>query len=395
MRHSSLASALARSFLAGDQSLTELIARGAATLGHRWRWLRPVAQRYVDAFAGQTRPRHRDVVALLAKDPDFQRALLKYPRRLSVERWLAEPQSMAPVAAAREWELPPIESVGALAEWLSLDTGKLEWFADLKGLGYKKRVSELRHYHYKILAKRSGRIRLIEAPKPRLKGIQRQILEGILEKIPAHEVVHGFVRGRSIRTFVAPHAGQCVVLRMDLQDFFPSFAAARIQTVFRTFGYPETTSPALANIAAYRLDCRLAGLAKAAGAVYTRYADDLAFSGGEEWERGVERFSTHVAAFLHEEDFAVHHRKTRIMRQGVRQHPAGLVANRKVNVIRADFDRLKAVLTNCVRQGPASQNREGHPDFRAHLAGRVGFVEMINPDRGRRLRWIFEQIKWP
>lgn len=51
------------------------------------------------------------------------------------------------------------------------------------------------------------------------------------------------------------------------------------------------------------------------------------------------------------------------MRQGVRQHLAGLVANQKVNVMRADFDRLKAILTNCARVGPASQNREGHPIF--------------------------------
>ena len=82
------------------------------------------------------------------------------------------------------------------------------------------------------------------------------------------------------------------------------------------------------------------------------------------------------------------------MRQGVRQYLAGLVANRRTNVIRADFDRLKATLTNCVRLGPEGQNRESHPRFRAHLEGRVGFVEMINPARGERLRRIFEQIQW-
>ena len=67
---------------------------------------------------------------------------------------------------------------------------------------------------------------------------------------------------------------------------------------------------------------------RSAGAEYTRYADDLAFSGGEEFERGVERFSAHVAAILMEEGFHVNHRKTRIMRQGVRQRLAGLVSKR-------------------------------------------------------------------
>jgi hypothetical protein len=108
----------------------------------------------------------------------------------------------------------------------------------------------------------------------------------------------------------------------------------------------------------------------------------------------VERFATHVAAILHEEGFSVHHRKTRIMRQDVRQRLAGLVANRRMNVMRADFDRLKAILTNCVRLGPQSQNRDAHPYFRAHLEGRVGFVESVNPGKGRRLRAILDQIQW-
>ena len=144
----------------------------------------------------------------------------------------------------------------------------------------------------------------------------------------------------------------------------------------------------------YRADCRLSALARAAGATYTRYADDLAFSGGEQFEKGVDRFAAHVAAILHEEGFAVNHRKTRVMRRGVRQYLAGVVTNEHPNVVRADFDRLKAILTNCARHGPASQNRDGHAAFRAHLEGRVAFVEMINPQKGARLRRIFEKIAW-
>lgn len=154
------------------------------------------------------------------------------------------------------------------------------------------------------------------------------------------------------------------------------------------------TSPALANLCAYRMDCRLAGLANTAGAGYTRYADDLAFSGGPEFVRDAERFSICAAAILFEEGFSVHHRKTRIMRQGVRQHLAGLVTNERLNVRRDDFDELKAILTNCVRHRPESRNREGHAAFRAHLEGRVGFVEMVNAAKGGRLWGIFERIVW-
>ena len=354
-------------------------------------------------------------------------------KEIRIAVWLAHTATMQPARAAQSWGVPAIETVGALAEWLQVTPGELEWFADLKRMIARREdgfEGPLSHYHYRILGKPGGDVRLIEAPKQRLKLMQRRILAEILEKIPLHPAVHGFRRGRSIKSFAAPHVGQRVVVRMDLRDFFPSISAPRVQALFRTAGYPEgvanllgglctnavpralwatkakgidslrmaearesyawphlpqgaPTSPALANVCAYRVDCRLTGLAEASGAVYTRYADDLAFSGGADFERGAERFAVHAAAILLEEGFAVHHRKTRIMRQGVRQYLAGIVTNEHLNVIRRDYDLLKATLTNCVRHGWVSQNREGHAKFRAHLTGRVSFVEMVNATRER------------
>ncbi len=348
---------------------------------------------------------------------------------------------MRPVSAAKNWKVPEILTEHDLAAWLRVRENELEWFADLRYLGAKTADTRLQHYNYRVLAKPNGAMRLIEAPKGRLKVMQRTILTQILEKIPAHPAVHGFVKSRSIKTFAEPHAGKHVLLRMDLKDFFPTLGRAQIQALCRTAGYPERvadllggictnstprsvwalldsrsapfaafashqlygkphppqgapTSPALANLCMYRADCRLSALAHAAGATYTRYADDLAFSGDEQFEKGVDRFAARVAAILREEGFAVHYRKTRIMRRGVRQHLAGVVTNEHVNVVRGEFDRLKATLTNCARHGPATQNRNEHPAFRSHLEGRVAFVEMINPRKGARLRRIFEKIHW-
>ncbi|MCA9558444.1 MAG: RNA-directed DNA polymerase, partial [Myxococcales bacterium] len=64
------------------------------------------------------------------------------------------------------------------------------------------------------------------------------------------------------------------------------------------------------------------------------------------------------------------------------------------NVARADFDRLKAVLTNCARHGAASQNRDAHPAWQAHLEGRVAWVASVHPERGARLRALLAQIDW-
>ena len=95
-----------------------------------------------------------------------------------------------------------------------------------------------------------------------------------------------------------------------------------------------------------------------------------------------------------EEGFSVNHRKTRIKRQGVCQHLAGVVVNRKLSVRRHDTELLEAILTNCARLGPESQNRTGVPDFRAHLEGRIGFVSMVDRLKGQRLRAVFDSIRW-
>jgi hypothetical protein len=439
--------ALARTILAAEASPNAIAGRLRQSLGRDSRWINGLTKRYAEKFACGTRPRTRAAVEFLNSDAGFNGAYARSKIKPGIVDRFSSPAQMLPVDAAAKWQVPAIETEGTLAAWLRATPEELEWFADLKHLCTRSREEKLRHYYHRVLAKPGGSVRLIEAPKKRLKQMQRAILTGILEHIPTHDAAHGFVKGRSIKTFAAVHTGQQVVMRMDLRDFFPSIRSARVQALFRTAGYPERvadllgglcttatpravfsakrvsnpefrvdslalfhawqtyayphlpqgapTSPALANLCAYRTDCRLSGLARAAGATYTRYADDLAFSGGEDFERCVERFAIHAAAILLEEGFEVNHRKTRVMRRGVRQYLAGVVTNEHVNVVRAEFDRLKATLTNCMRHGPASQNREGRENFQAHLAGRISFVAMLNPQKGARLRKIFDKISWP
>lgn len=425
MRSEAILDALAAALAAGDVSRQAMMARCARVLGHTWRWLGPLSDRFLARHGRRTRPRQCDAVRFLREDKGFQQVWGR--PNLRVERAIPEPAVMRP-AARLEWDVPAIVSPGELAEWLQVAVGELEWFADHKGLGAKSGAGEaLRHYRYRWLPKRSGGERLLETPKPRLKALQRRILDGILNRMEPHAAAHGFRRGHSIRTFVQPHVGQRIVLRMDLSDFFASVRGARVEALFRTAGYPEPvarllaclctnaaptalthdlytqrhlpqgapTSPSLANLCAFRLDCRLAGRAKAAGAEYTRYADDLAFSGGGEFPGGVTWFATCAAAIALDEGFAVNHHKTRAMRRGVRQQLAGVVTNERPNVRREEFDWLKAILYNSGKHGPESQNRDNRADYRAHLEGRVSFVEMVNPEKGRRLRALLQRIPWP
>jgi hypothetical protein len=154
------------------------------------------------------------------------------------------------------------------------------------------------------------------------------------------------------------------------------------------------TSPALASLAAFTLDRRLTGLATALGARYTRYADDLAFSGAASLRRRAGRIAQLVAEIARDEGFLLNPAKTRAMPSSARQQLCGVVVNQHPNVPRRDYDLLKAILHDAARHGPAAANRAGHRDFAAHLLGRIAWVEQLNPARGRRLRERFEAVRW-
>jgi hypothetical protein len=272
-----------------------------------------------------------------------------------------------------------------------------------------------------------------------LRRIQRILIE-LFAAIPVHPAAHGFVPGRSVATALAPHVGQAVVLRVDLRHFFPSIRRGRVLALLCDAGYPRDvasriarlvtstvpdevleqarplcsdatleqlrlslcqphlpqgspTSPGIANRIAFRMDQRLTGLAQAAGANYTRYADDLIFSGDQRFARGLDRFREWVLAIAIDEGFFIRRTKTKVMRRGVRQSVAGLVLNDKLNVPRAEYDTLRAILHNCIRNGLQSQNRDEHPDFLSHLRGRVSYIAATNPQRGEKLRRLLDRIE--
>lgn len=398
-----------------------------------------LARRLQNAFPSAARPPQKLVERFLQNDAALFRFFRRFRMRIPVP--LGKIARMAPGSGnPSSWRVPGLVTEGDLALWMGMEPSRLVWFADQRGTEARVADGPLRHYHRYWVAKRHGHARLIEVPKSNLKAIQRKILAEILAYIPPHDAAHGFRAGRSVLTFAQPHCGKAMLLRMDLQEFFPSITEARVAAIFRMAGYPERvarilaglactvtpvdiyagmpasasqpnwnqrkrmslphlpqgapTSPALANLVAFRLDLRLSGLAKSAGVDYTRYADDLTFSGGRDFARMAGRFENAVAVIALEEGFEVNHRKTRSMSQSVSQRTAGVVVNQHVGIPRKDFDRLKAILHNCAVHGPTAENRERHPDFQSHLAGRVAQVRGLDPRRGERLACLFGRIEW-
>ncbi len=249
MSHQSLTIALARALTGGSQDQPSIATRLSVTLGQpQARWMEQLAQRYVRVFAGSTRPREREVAQFVQADRVWRLRLAPTPTRARqpVARWPLEAPNMLPVPTATDWPVRKIESVEALINWLGIESATLNWFADEKGISRKQFGTKLHHYQYEVLQKRSGGIRIIEAPQERLKAVQRKILTDILDQIPPYySAAHGFVKGRSVRTFAAPHVRQQAVLRLDLQHFFPTIGRARVQALFRTMGYPERVADIL------------------------------------------------------------------------------------------------------------------------------------------------------
>lgn len=385
-------------------------------------------------------PSTKRLAQMLADSAFFDRAAALILRRETAPPLVLAPPAFAPAPAFAAMRAPRIETVGDLARWLDTPVERLDWFADERRRHGRTEIPILQHYNYRFVPRRSGGVpRLIEAPKSCLKAIQRRILNEILNLAPAHSCAHGFVRGRSCLSGAHLHAGENVVICADLKDFFPSIRAARIHGLFRSFGYPPgvsrtltglcttttprsvlertlggagipwvtrkifsaphlaqgaPTSPALANLCAWRLDQRCDGLARSLGGAYTRYADDLTFSGDAAFGRRVESLVAALKDIASEEGFAINPAKTRVMRRAGQQRVTGIVVNDHVNVARSSYDALKATLHNCAKFGAASQNQNEHADFRAFLDGRVGWVEQVNISRGAKLRAMFDAINW-
>jgi retron-type reverse transcriptase len=270
------------------------------------------------------------------------------------------------------------------------------------------------HYVTFAIPKRSGGKRLIMAPKRRLKAIQRKLLELLVGKLPLSENAHAFRRGRSIRTGAEPHVGKRFVLKLDLKDFFPSVSFARVRGLLIAYGYSypvattlavvmteaerqpvevdgevfhvpvgqrhcvqgAPTSPGICNALLLRLDHRLAGLAKKRGLVYTRYADDLTFS-GEVDRTAAHKFRCIVNRIVLEEGFIIHPDKTRLTGQGNRQTVTGVVVNQTLGLSRQERRRLRAMAHQLSRQTADEASGVLHAKFQ----GKIAYLSMLNPQQ--------------
>lgn len=228
--------------------------------------------------------------------------------------------------------------------------------------------SEKQYRAYEV-PKKNGSMRLIAQPSSELKAVQAWILRNILDRLTVHSACKGFEAGSSILDNALPHVGAPAIMCLDIEDFFSSVSGGRIWSIFRNLGYnrfvsttltslctyegglPQGSpaSPKLANIAVYRLDSRLSGYVGGKGVVYTRYADDLAFS-SYSYEK-VYSVRTVVEKIVRDEGFVLNYDKTRIMGPARQRRVTGLVlgpetagiGRQRLRVLRARIHQLTNV----------------------------------------------------
>jgi retron-type reverse transcriptase len=308
--------------------------------------------------------------------------------------------------------LPDFKNHLALAEAMETTIGELRF------LSYDRDVTKVSHYRRFLIPKKAGGTRLISAPMPRLKTAQHWLLENILSKVPLHENAHGFRPDHSILTNAAPHQKANVVINLDLKDFFPNVTLPRVIGLYKSLGYSPSiatifallsteppvqdtrldgetwhvatsvrhlpqgapTSPTITNLLCRRLDCRLTGIAKKHGFTYTRYADDLTFSGPQ--RDASRKILWHVRKVIEEEGFIVHPDKVRTMGRGRRQEVTGLTVNDKPAVSREDIRAYRSLLHRLETKGPAACTWRGTSDrILAKVDGYRSYLIMVDKER--------------
>jgi retron-type reverse transcriptase len=320
--------------------------------------------------------------------------------------------------------LPILATPSDVAQALGITIPRLRWLA------HHSEAAGVTHYIRFTIPKKSGGTRNLSAPHRDLAAAQEWILTNILKKIPTHNAAHGFVPTRSTLTNAKPHVNRHVVVNTDLENFFPTITFPRVAGIFRQLGYSPAaaailallctecprrqviyagkifhvatgpralpqgacTSPALSNLAARRMDSRLAGIAIKLNWTYTRYADDLSFSADKESADKVGYLLARVRHIAQDEGFAVNETKTRVLRQAAAQSVTGIIVNQRPNIPRKQVRRIRAILHRAKTEGLKAQNKQNLPHFDSWLRGMIAYIHMVNPQQAKPLRESYQAL---
>ena len=150
--------------------------------------------------------------------------------------------------------LPDLRSPAAMADWLNFSVTELKWLANAVPLTSADSQRMSQHYVCKWIRKRSCGWRLLESPKPKLKSVQRAIVDDVLAKIDPHPLSFGFRTGGNVIDFARPHVRRPFCMKLDIADFFPTITTGRVHGLFRQIGFDRDASHLLALLTTVQSD---------------------------------------------------------------------------------------------------------------------------------------------
>jgi RNA-directed DNA polymerase len=256
------------------------------------------------------------------------------------------------------------------------------------------------HFYRKFsIPKTNGESRRISEPLPSLKDIQLWILNHVLYKVDASKFAKAYVPGVTLKQNLVFHKGQPIVLTIDIKDFFASIDRNKIEALFKGFGYSTLvsdllaklcclndklpqgapTSPCLSNLIMNDFDDEIYTYCRDNKIRYTRYADDMTFSG---------RFDSNaiklkVTNELDKLSLTINPQKVKTMTSGKRQFVTGVVVNEKLQVSIDERNKIRQSIYYIRKFGLQSHlqkigSKKGN--YLEHLLGKVLFILFINPE---------------
>ncbi|WP_417854630.1 retron St85 family RNA-directed DNA polymerase [Xanthomarina gelatinilytica] len=255
------------------------------------------------------------------------------------------------------------------------------------------------YYRYYKIPKKNGGTRTIQEPLPNLKDIQHWILKNILYKIHSSNYAKAYIKNKGLKENLKFHKNQLKIFSIDIKDFFPTINYEKVYLVFKEVGYSDTiskylaklcclneslpqgapTSPYISNLVMRNIDNRIGSYCLEREIRFTRYADDLTFSGDFD-ETELNQF---VIELLNDEGFELNDSKTKSMFKSQRQIVTGVIVNEKIQLPKEKRRKIRQTLYFINKFGLDSHIEKigmNKRNYLNHLIGQIGFGLYLNPN---------------
>lgn len=258
-----------------------------------------------------------------------------------------------------------------------------------------------KHYHNVYIPKSDGTKRKLSVPDLILKNVQRSITENILTYYPISKYATAYKRGSNVQQNATPHVNKKKILKLDIEGFFDNIIYSQVKDiVFYESKFSEPirilltmlcyyreslpqgapTSPAITNIIMYDFDEKIGAYCEEKGISYTRYCDDMTFSGDFDEKEII----LLVKEKLKKLGLFLKNRKTAVINRSKRQTVTGIVVNEKINLTKEYKKKIRQEMYYIEKFGidnyAKNQGISDIPEYLMSLKGRIAFVLQTCPN---------------